>query len=154
MSRTENVELTVLCLIHKNNEYLLQDRVKKDWKGFTLPGGHVEPGESIVDAVIREMKEETGLTILNPKLCGLKQFPIINGEKSEGRYLVFLFSADEFVGEVVSSKEGTMHWVDKEELSSVNIVNDLRELLQVMLDENLSEFQYVVEDGMWKVVLK
>lgn len=154
MSRTENVELTVLCLIHKNNKYLLQDRVKKDWKGFTLPGGHVEPGESIVDAVIREMKEETGLTILNPKLCGLKQFPIMIGEKQEGRYLVFLFTADEFVGEVVSSKEGTMHWVDKEELSSVNIVNDLTELLQVMLDENLSEFQYVVEEGMWKVVLK
>lgn len=154
MSRTENVELTVLCLIHKNNKYLLQDRVKKDWKGFTLPGGHVEPGESIVDAVIREMKEETGLTILNPKLCGLKQFPIINGEKAEGRYLVFLFTADEFVGEVVSSEEGAMHWVDKDELSSVNIVNDLTELLQVILDENLSEFQYVVEDGMWKVVLK
>lgn len=154
MSRTESVELTVLCLIHKNNKYLLQDRVKKDWKGFTLPGGHVEPGESIVDAVIREMKEETGLTILNPKLCGLKQFPIISGEKQEGRYLVFLFTADEFVGEVVSSKEGAMHWVDKEELSSVNIVNDLTELLQVMLDENLSEFQYIVEDGMWKVVLK
>ncbi|MBO5336250.1 MAG: 8-oxo-dGTP diphosphatase [Lachnospiraceae bacterium] len=154
MSRTENVELTVLCLIHKNNEYLLQDRVKKDWKGFTLPGGHVESGESIVDAVIREMKEETGLTILNPKLCGLKQFPIISGEKQEGRYLVFLFIADEFMGEVVSSEEGAMHWVDKDDLSSVNIVNDLTELLQVMLDENLSEFQYVVDEDKWKVVLK
>lgn len=59
MARTENVELTVLCLIHRENQYLLQDRVKEDWKGYTLPGGHVEKGESIVDAVIREMKEET-----------------------------------------------------------------------------------------------
>ena len=83
MSRTENVELTVLCLIHSEKQYLLQDRISEDWKGFTLPGGHVERGESIVDAVIREMKEETGLTISNPKLCGVKQFPI---EDASGRW--------------------------------------------------------------------
>lgn len=149
MKRTENVELTVLCLIRKGDEYLLQDRIKKDWKGFTLPGGHVEPGESIVDAVVREMQEETGLTVENPKLCGVKQFPI-----DGGRCLVFLFVADKFSGEIVSSEEGAMHWVKKEDLPKVNLVNDFKELLEVMLDENLSEFQYVVEDGKWKVVQK
>lgn len=149
MARTENVELTVLCLIHKGDKYLLQDRVKKDWRGYTMPGGHVEPGESIVDAVVREMREETGLTILNPKLCGVKQFPIENG-----RYMVFLFSTDEFEGEVVSSDEGRMHWVDKNELASVNLVADFEELLQVMTDDILTEFQYVVEGDEWKVVLK
>ena len=76
MSRTEIVELTVLCLISNGNKVLLQNRIKDDWKGYTLPGGHVEPGESFVDAVIREMKEETGLEISNPKLVGVKQFPI------------------------------------------------------------------------------
>ena len=55
--------MTVLCLIYKDDRFLLQDRVNNDWKGFTLPGGHVEMGESIVDAVIREMKEETGLDV-------------------------------------------------------------------------------------------
>ncbi|MBE5929885.1 MAG: 8-oxo-dGTP diphosphatase [Lachnospiraceae bacterium] len=154
MKRTETVELTVLCLIRRGDEYLLQDRVKKDWKGFTLPGGHVEPGESIVDAVVREMKEETGLTVKNPKLCGVKQFPISGESGENGRYLVFLFVADKFSGEIVSSEEGTMHWVKKEDLPKVNLVNDFKELLDVMLDENLSEFQYVVEDGKWKVVQK
>ena len=76
MQRTENVELTVLCLIHQNDKYLLHNRLKDDWKGLTLPGGHIEKNESIIDAVIREMKEETGLDIQNPRLCGIKQFPM------------------------------------------------------------------------------
>lgn len=154
MERTENVELTVLCLIHKEDRYLLQDRVKKDWRGFTLPGGHIEPGESIVDAVVREMKEETGLTVLNPKLCGVKQFPIKTDGQEDGRYLVFLFEANQFEGEIVSSEEGQMHWVKKEELKQVNLVSDFEELLEVMLDDNLSEFQYVIRDGQWKVAQK
>lgn len=149
MSRTERVELTVLCLVRRGDAYLLQDRVKKEWQGFTLPGGHVERGESIVGAVVREMKEETGLTVLNPKLCGVKQFPI-----EQGRYLVFLFCADRFEGELISSEEGEMHWVKATELSKIKTVDDFDELLQVMLDDHFNEFQYVVEDGEWRVVLK
>lgn len=149
MSRTETVELTVLCLLQNGNKYLLQDRRKNDWKGYTFPGGHIEPGESIVDAVIREMQEETGLTIRNPKLCGVKQFPINNG-----RYLVFLFHAKEYEGTLHSSDEGTMHWIDKDKLSAVNLVEDFHELLNVMLDEKLNEFQYVSENGEWNIVMK
>jgi 8-oxo-dGTP diphosphatase len=154
MERTEKVELTVLCLIHKDDQYLLQDRVKSDWKGFTLPGGHVELGESIVDAVIREMKEETGLTIVNPKLCGVKQFPIKDGKYENGRYVVFLFHADQFYGDIISSAEGRMHWIKKEYLEQVNLVSDFNELLNVMFDDNLSEFQYVVENDEWKIIQK
>ena len=145
--RTENVELTVLCLIHKDGQYLLQDRIKDDWKGYTLPGGHIEPGESIVGAVIREMKEETGLLIKNPHLCGVKQFPI-----DDGRYIVFLFEADHFEGELISSEEGNMHWVKAADLTTVNLVEDFNDLLEVMLDDRLTEFQYVIEEGNWNIV--
>ena len=147
--RTEQVELTVLCLIHNEDSYLLQDRVKKDWNGYTLPGGHIEPGESIVDAVVREMKEETGLTIKAPRLCGVNQFPI-----EGGRYIVFLFETDQFEGKLVDSEEGKMHWVKISELSNVNLVNDFEELIEVMMSNILTEFQYVVENDEWIVVKK
>ena len=149
MDRTERVELTVLCLIRDGERYLLQDRAKGDWTGFTLPGGHVEPGESIVDAVVREMKEETGLDIHTPKLCGVKQFPI-----ECGRYVVFLFKADQFSGDLVSSEEGNMHWVEKSELANYNLVDDFHELLNVMLDDNLNEFQYVRDNDHWRAIIK
>ena len=149
MGRTENVELTVLCLIHQGERLLLQNRRKKDWDGWTLPGGHIEKGESIVDAVVREMQEETGLTIHSPKLCGIKQFPIENG-----RYLVFLFRTESFSGEVRSSDEGEMRWISRSELSDFNTVNDFDELLRVMLDDRLTEFLYVVDGETWNISLK
>ena len=149
MAKTENVELTVLCLIQDGDKILMQNRVKKDWKGYTLPGGHVEPGESFVDAVKREMKEETGLDIINPKLAGIKQFPIENG-----RYIVFLFKTEQFSGKVVSSEEGQMEWIDCSRLSEIDAVDDLDELLRVINDPELTEFQYLVNGDNWIVSMK
>lgn len=147
--RTERVELTVLCLVEDGNKILLQNRVKKDWQGYTLPGGHVERDESFVDAVIREMKEETGLDIKNPKLVGVKQFPI-----KCGRYVVFLYKTNEYSGTLVSSNEGKIEWVEYDKLKDINTVDDFEDLLKVINSNNLSEFQYVVKDDIWKVVLK
>ncbi len=134
MSRTENVELTVLCLIEDGDKILLQNRVKTDWRGYALPGGHVEPGESFVDAVIREMKEETGLTIIDPRLVGVKQFPLENG-----RYVVLLFKATQWSGELISSEEGQI---------------DFDDLLRVMNTPELTEFQYLVSGDEWTVAIK
>lgn len=149
MSRTENVELTVLCLITDGDRMLLHNRIKNDWQGYTLPGGHVEPGESFVDAVIREMKEETGLDIMNPRLVGVKQFPI-----KDGRYVVLLFKAIEFSGTVISSDEGQMEWVESNRLSEINTVDDFEDLMSVINDSALTEFQYLVDGDTWTVSIK
>ena len=147
-SRTERVELTVLILIEDGNRILLQNRVKDDWKGYALPGGHVEPGESFVEAAIRESKEETGLRIKNPRLVGVKQFPIPNG-----RYVVFLFKATEFDGQAQSSDEGNVEWVEYARLNGLQTVDDFEDLLHVMNSDNLSEFQYTVDGEEWGVSL-
>ena len=149
MSRTENVELTVLCLITDGDRMLLQNRTKNDWQGYTLPGRHVEQGESFVDAVIREMKEETGLDIKNPRLVGVKQFPIKNG-----RYVVLLFKVTEYSGTVVSSDEGQMEWVESNRLSEINTVDDFEDLMRVINDPTLTEFQYLVDGETWTVSIK
>ncbi len=149
MDRTERAELTTLVLLRWEDKILLQNRVKGNWTGYALPGGHLEPGESIVEGAIREMWEETGLTILDPRLCGVKQFPI-----DGGRYLVFLFLAERFVGELKSSEEGEMVWVPREALGDYGCVEDLQELLDVMEDPYGNEFQYVIEDGHWRVLIR
>lgn len=148
MGRQETVELTTLCIVLRGNEVLLQNRVKDDWRGFAPPGGHIEPGESIVESVIREMREETGLTVKHPRLCGVKQFPI-----PEGRYVVFLFLVKEYEGELVSSDEGKMEWLPLDRLDEYDTVSDLKELLDVMLRDDLTEFQYIIEDDNWIVKL-
>ncbi len=139
--RTEMVELTNLCMIKDGDKYLLQNRVKKDWQGSTFPGGHVEPGESIVQSVIREVKEETGLTLKDPHLVGVKQFWV-----ESGRYIVFLFSATKFTGELRSSHEGEIGWFTKEEMENINLVNHFFEHFDVF-EGDYSEYIYESEDS-------
>ena len=102
-----------------------------------------------MDAVIREMKEETGLTILDPRLVGVKQFPIENG-----RYVVLLFKATRWAGELRSSEEGQMEWISYDELATVKTVDDFADLLKVMNTPELTEFQYLVSEDEWTVSMK
>ena len=143
MARRETVVLTNMCMVYDNQgNILVQDRLDPEWPGITFPGGHVEPGEAFTKAVIREVWEETGLTIEHPRLCGLKQFP----EEDGTRYIVMLYKANQFSGELRSSCEGNVFWIKRGELENYPLPVSFDQMIRVFEDDSLGE-QYVRWDG-------
>ena len=143
MSRATSTVLTNLCLVEdlENGKVVLQyrspERYKK-WSGYAFPGGHIEEGESLVESVIREVYEETGLTITAPKLVAVKDWEPDEG----GRYIVFCYKATEFTGQLRSSEEGEVSWVAMDQLEKLDLSYDMLPLLEVMEDPDLSEYYY------------
>lgn len=139
MARSEPAIFTNMCMVYdRYGNILVEDKKDDRWGGLTFPGGHVERGESFVESVIREVREETGITIESPELCGVKQFIHYEGS----RYVVFFFKTDKFSGEVKSSNEGEVFWIKRSELNNYKIAPDFDKMLEVFEDENLSEFFY------------
>lgn len=138
MSRAEQAIFTNMCMIeNEKGQILIQDRQKADWPGVTFPGGHVEKGESFCASVLREVKEETGLVISNPVLCGVKQFQTRHHE----RYVVFFYRA-KATGVLQSSREGAVFWIEKADLTDYVLAEDFLAMYQVFVDDTLSEFYY------------
>ncbi len=135
MSRTSTVELTNLCMIYQGDKILVQERVWDGQKGVIFPGGHVEMYESLHASVIREMKEETGLTIENPVPCGFKDW--INEDGS--RYLVLLYKTNRCSGELRSSEEGRVFWTTREEFEHLPVMWNMREALEILDSDVYSE---------------
>ncbi|MBQ6863866.1 MAG: 8-oxo-dGTP diphosphatase [Clostridia bacterium] len=151
MTESEKVILTNMCMVYDGSKVLVQDRLNKNWKGFTFPGGHVEKGESFTDAVIREVKEETGLTIFSPRLCGIKQWPASESE----RYIVLFYKTDQFEGNLQSSAEGEVFWMELEDFRKSELARDMDDMLEVFLNDNINEFHYYQDaDGKWNYTLK
>ncbi len=129
--RYSKVILANMCMVYKDDMILVQMRKKKDWPGLTFPGGHVENNETLEESVIREIKEETGLTLKSVHLSGIKEWP---WEKNT-RYLGFLYKSNDFEGEVSSSKEGEVFWIKKEDIKNYSLSLDFEELFEI-IDNN------------------
>ncbi|MER0122284.1 8-oxo-dGTP diphosphatase [Streptococcus sp. ZJ93] len=150
MARKELVTLTNMCLIEDSEGRVVVQRRDPNvyrWSGLAFPGGHIESGENFHDSVVREVVEETGLTIENPQLVGLKHWP----DKDGHRYIVFLYKATRFSGQLRSSEEGEVFWLPKAELAQMDLAYDLLEVLKIMDNPSLSEFFYTKKDenGEW-----
>ncbi len=114
---------TTLCYIEKDNCYLMLHRSNRKndgsqgkWMGI---GGHFEEGESPYDCVIREVREETGLTLIDPKYRAVVTFDSDEYESEQ----MHLFTCTEFVGEMGECDEGKLQWIDKKKVKGLNMWN-------------------------------
>lgn len=145
MGKAEPVILTNMCMVYDGDRILVQDRADPDWPGLTFPGGHVEPRESLVRSTIREVREETGLTVSDLHLCGVKQF---THRKGDYRYLVFFYKTDRFTGQLRSSDEGRVFWIDRKDLNDYALADGFDRMLEIFENDALSE-NYHWFDGQW-----
>ena len=112
---------TTLCYLEKDGKYLMLLRNKKEidenkgkWIGV---GGKFEAGESPEDCLIREVKEETGLDLIQYKLRGIVTF-ILNEKEAE---YMFLYTADNYEGQIKECNEGKLAWIEKDMVSDLNL---------------------------------
>ena len=146
MKKTQACILTNICMIYDGDRILVVDRKKKDWPGLTFPGGHVEKQENFHESVIREVKEETGLTIKKPILCGIEEFKT----KDEDRYIMLYYKTDRFSGKIRSSAEGEVFWVNREDLGKYKLSLDLKRIMKIMESDELNELIYYDDKGKWR----
>lgn len=139
MKKTEKVIITNICLVYKDDKILVQERVKDDWPGITFPGGHVEKNENFNDSVIREVKEETGLTLLKPILCGIEEYKT---KDDVDRYIMLYYKCNKFKGKLKSSNEGKVYWINRKDFKKQKLSLDLDRILNIMESDNLSELIY------------
>ena len=142
----EQAIFTTLCMVTDGKgNVLVQERTGQRWPGIAFPGGHVEPGEPFLEAAVREVQEETGITPEDTRLCGVKQFTRDDGS----RYVIFLYRASRFHGQLCASPEGNVMWVRRSELEAYPLAPDMAAMLPVFEDDSKSEFCYYEENGKW-----
>ena len=142
-------ELCNMCMItDAEGRVLVQERLPKPsdpWSGLTFPGGHVEPGETVVASVIREVQEETGLTVSNLQNCGYIQW--YNPVK-QSQYFVFLFKTSTFSGALKDSCEGKVKWMMLKEMLAGKLAPNMTKYLAVFQNETIPQAYGISGQGL------
>lgn len=108
----DKVEIVNMVMVYDGDSVVVLDR-KKSWPGLTFPGGHVEPGESFYDSAVREVREETGLTVEDLVPCGVVHWASKDGK----RYIEFLYKTCRCGGTLKDgTDEGDVFWMEKSAL--------------------------------------
>ena len=144
-------ELTTMCYIENDGKYLILHRNKKQndpnhdlWLGI---GGHFECGETPGECIRHEVKEETGLTLINPELRGIVTFS--DGDWHE---YMFLYSAYDFEGELSECDEGELLWVEKEKVKNELPIWEGDRIFLKLLDKNVPFFSLKLEYSHRKLI--
>ena len=127
--------LTTLCYMEKGNQYLMLHRVKKEhdinkdkWIGV---GGKFEDKESPEDCLLREVREETGLTLTSWKFRGIITFVT---DRYETEFM-HLYTADGWEGEMIECNEGNLEWLEKKEVFNLKVWEGDKIFFQLMQND-------------------
>ena len=144
------MKLATLCYVidkdHKKT--LMLHRIKKEndyhegkWNGL---GGKLEETETPEECVIREVKEESGLTISSPRLHGFITFPLFDGKDD---WYVFIFTADKFEGQLIDSSEGRLEWIPNNKVTQLNLWDGDAIFLKWLNQEKFFSANFNYENG-------
>jgi 8-oxo-dGTP diphosphatase len=126
---SETILTNMVMLYDPAGRFLVENRLKPDWPGLNFPGGHVERDESLEESAIREMKEETGLSVSALEQVGVFEW---NVPKENLRHVAVLYRSKVYSGTLVSSAEGPVFWIRKEDVARYPLSTDFDKILAIM----------------------
>ncbi len=145
------MKLATLCYVQNDTHTLMLHRNKKEndthrgkWNGL---GGKLEAGETPEECVIREVYEESGLTIIQPQLKGLITFPMFDGRDD---WYVFMFTARQYSGELIDSSEGTLQWIENEKVLELNLWEGDRIFIPWLAKKHFFSAVFEYENGRYQ----
>lgn len=132
---------STVCYLKKDNKVLMIKFEKKWGQVYAPPGGKFETGETPLDCIIREYYEETGLTLLSPKLQGISYWK----DSKEG--IIFIYTANDFEGDlVVNSAEGELEWISHEDLLQIRQFDQNEKFTPYLFKDELFEGKFLIDD--------
>lgn len=130
------------CYLKKDNKVLMIKFSKKWGQVYAPPGGKFETGETPLDCIIREFKEETGLTLINPKLQGISYWK----DSYEG--IIFVYTATKFEGNLtLNSSEGELEWIKIDDLLKIKQFEQNEKFTPHLFKDELFEGKFLLDDN-------
>jgi len=129
------------CYLKKDEKVLMIKFSKKWGKVYAPPGGKFESGETPLDCIVREYYEETGLTLINPKLQGISYWK----DYKEG--IIFIYTAEDFIGELFdNSMEGKLEWIDIDDLPKIQQFEQNEKFTGYLFKDKLFEGKFLLDE--------
>ncbi len=129
------------CYLKVDGKVLMLKYYKKWGKVYTPPGGKFEEGETPLDCVVREFLEETGLTLINPRLQGISCWK----DSYEG--IIYIFVATSYEGELTESEEGKLEWIDEKDLKDINQFSQNQKFVSYLFQPEIFEGKFLLDEN-------